>query len=252
MSRIMSFFARRVQVNGDLRYGREIVCEFAKRAYKKESEYVILDIGAGSGTDLCNVRQALEGQGITMYGVESYAPNCERLTAQGIKTIQVDIERETLPFDTGSVDLVIANQIMEHTKEIFWVLSEISRVLKPEGKCIVGIPNLASFHNRIMLLLGMQPPCIDVVGAHVRGFTYAGFKDFAELEGYFKVLDYKASVFYPFSPKLGSFLCKVFPKCGLALFFYIERSNKKGSYIEVLKKRFFETPYYQGENSAEL
>lgn len=251
MSGIVSFFAKRVQVNGDLRYGREIICEFAKRAYKKEPEYVILDIGAGSGTDLRNVRQALGEQGITMYGVESYAPNCEQLTAQGIKTIQVDIERETLPFDTGSVDLVIANQIMEHTKEIFWVFSEISRILKPGGKCIVGIPNLASFHNRIMLLLGMQPPCIDVVGAHVRGFTYAGFKDFAELEGYFKVLDYKASVFYPFSPKLGSVLCKVLPKCGLAPFFYIERTNKEGSYIEVLKKRFFETPYYQGENSVE-
>lgn len=247
MKRIMNYFAVKIQKNADLRYGREFITEFASKAFTdRGGKYIILDIGAGEGIDLGNINKRINSKIIRMYGVESYLPNCKVLDKKGIGTIEIDIEKERLPFEDASVDLIIANQIIEHTKEIFWIFSEISRVLKPGGKCVVGIPNLASFHNRIMLFLGIQPPCIDTVGPHVRGFTHNSFKDFIELDGYFEILDYKASNFYPFPPKLSNRLCKVFPKCGVALFFYIARTNKKGLYIDVLKQRFFETPYYTG------
>ncbi len=92
----------------------------------------------------------------------------------------------------------------------------------------------------------MQPPCIDVVGPHVRGFTYPGFKSFAELDGFFEILAYKASNFYPFPPRISKILCKCFPKSGVALFFYMRRTDREGAYIEVLDNRFFETPYFKG------
>ena len=52
---------------------------------------------------------------------------------------------------------MIANQILEHTKEVFWIWHEIARVLAPQGQLILGVPNLASAHNRLLLLLGRQP-----------------------------------------------------------------------------------------------
>lgn len=41
-----------------------------------------------------------------------------------------NIERDSLPLADGQADLIIANQILEHTKEIFWIFHEVSRSLK--------------------------------------------------------------------------------------------------------------------------
>lgn len=246
---IVNWFAKRIQKHADLRYGREVIKEFVEKVPIENSEVKVLDLGAGPGIDLVNARDVLVKKcgEVKLYGLETYPPNCEMLRKEGVQVIELDIEKGKLPFQDGELDIIIANQIIEHTKEIFWIFSEISRVLKPNGVCIIGIPNLASFHNRIMLMLGMQPPCIDVVGPHVRGFTYAGFQSFAELDGYFAIKEYKASNFYPFSPRVSSILCKLFPKSGVALFFYLTRTEKSGKYISVLKNRFFETPYYVGK-----
>lgn len=245
---VVDYFAKRIQKHADLRYGREIISEFVEKVPGRGTEIKVLDLGAGPGIDLSNAGKRLKKKykNVTLYGVETYAPNCDKLRKKGIEVIDIDVERSVLPFADGELDIVMANQIIEHTKEIFWIFSEISRVLKPNGRLIIGIPNLASFHNRVMLLLGMQPPCIDVVGPHVRGFTYPGFKSFAELDGFFEILEYKASNFYPFPPQISKLLCKWFPKSGVALFFYLRRTGKEGRYIEVLDNRFFETPYFKG------
>ena len=39
-----------------------------------------------------------------------------------------NIERDDLPLADGQADLIIANQVLEHTKEIFWIFHEVSRL----------------------------------------------------------------------------------------------------------------------------
>lgn len=65
--------------------------------------------------------------------------------------MQLNIERDPLPFADESVDIFMANQVLEHCKEIFWIFSEVSRCLKPGGCFIIGVPNLAALHNRLLL-----------------------------------------------------------------------------------------------------
>ena len=65
----------------------------------------------------------------------------------------------------------MANQILEHTKEIFWILDQVSTVLKEGGHFLLGVPNLASLHNRLLLAFGRQPSPIQNNSAHVRGYT---------------------------------------------------------------------------------
>ena len=48
-------------------------------------------------------------------------------------------------------------------------MHEFSRVLKVGGQIIVGLPNLAALHRRILLLLGKQPTCIRANGALSEG-----------------------------------------------------------------------------------
>ena len=52
----------------------------------------------------------------------------EELKSLGVSVFALHIERDALPFEDGSVDIVIANQILEHTKEFFWIFHQVSKV----------------------------------------------------------------------------------------------------------------------------
>ena len=110
----------------------------------------------------------------------------------------------------------------------------------------MGIPNLASLHNRIILLFGEQPTSIEMLSAHVRGITKPSFTRFITADGYFHLIDVKGSNFYPFPPCISRVLSKLFPTLSTALFLLIQRTNKEGNFTDVLKSRFFETPYFIG------
>ena len=83
----------------------------------------------------------------------------------------VDLEKNKLPFEDNFFDVVVCNQVLEHIKNIYTPLTEIWRVLKPNSIFCFSVPNLASFHNRLLLAIGEQPSTIRSMGAHVRGFT---------------------------------------------------------------------------------
>jgi hypothetical protein len=110
----------------------------------------------------------------------------------------------------------------------------------------VGIPNLAALHNRILLLLGVQPTCIEILSAHVRGFTRSGFREFATSDGYFLMEEVRGGNFYPFPPSVARPMARVFPGFSVCLFFLLRRTGKKGNFLQVLDTRYFETPYYRG------
>ena len=157
-------------IDRELNYGREVVSGLLHLAKPYSS---VLDIGAGRGVDLLAAR-TIEPRA-ALHAVECYAPNVERLRAAGICTHAINIERERIPLSAESVDVVISNQTFEHLKEVFWVLHEASRVLRVGGHLLVGIPNLASLHNRLLLAAGRQPTSIKNNSAHVRGYTRNDF-----------------------------------------------------------------------------
>lgn len=231
-----------------LSYGRDIIkhwCNQEFTKYDKGRKIRILDIGCGKGDDLINI-QKIGGKDCELFGIESYDKYKKICGEKGIKTESINIEQDQFPFDDAFFDIVIINQVLEHTKEIFFVLSEISRILKPHGKLILGVPNLGTWHDRIILLLGQQPSGIKVPGPHVRGFTIPGIKKLIVLDDYFEVTNIKGSGFYPFPLYIAKVLSKVFPSLATSIFFFCERTEKSGTYIEVLNTRFYETNYYQG------
>lgn len=243
---IRQLFAKFIKNTEELNYGRGIVVRWStEKILNSKESFRILDLGLGVGTDIKNIRAKLDPRKVEYYGLEtdsSYISHSRKIA----KVFKIDIEHQKIPAANAYFDIVIANQIIEHTKEIFWIFSEISRVLKPKGIVIVGIPNLASFHNRILLLLGLQPSCIEILGPHVRGITKDGFKRFIETGKFYKVLKIAGSNFYPFPAPLAKLLARIFPNFSVGLFFLIERTNKKGSYISILEKNSFETPYFKG------
>ncbi len=249
---IHGFFVRLKAGTEHLTYGRPILAQWAAahlRGLPAESTPVVVDVGCGEGADL-SLLQSTVGRACSLQGIEGHAPYREACAARGITTFALDLERDPLPFADASVDVVLMNQVLEHTKDLFFIFSEVSRVLKPQGVFLVGFPNLAAWHDRLMLLLGRQPSGMKVLGPHVRGFTREGFSKFAECDGWFRIEGFRGSAFYPFPASVSKVLARVFPGLATAIFFRLRRTPKPGTFMEVLRARQFETNYYRGSDAS--
>lgn len=175
--------------------------------------------------------------------------HADLLAAQGLTVHRLDIEREPLPFDDGQVDAIIANQILEHTKELFWILHQCARVLRVGGTLIVGVPNLASLHNRALLALGRQPTSIALDSAHVRGLTRPGFRRLLDqaAPGVLTIERFKGSNFYPFPAWLARPLALALPGMAVSSFFLIRKAGPyQGQVPEFVRRSRFETNYFLG------
>ena len=220
-------------IDRSLNFGRPIVRRFleAARPYHR-----VLDIGAGRGADLLAARAVQPD--CALHAVEAWPPSVELLQRQGVEVVGLDLERDALPFADAAIDVVIANQILEHTKEVFWIWHEIARVLKLRGQVIVGVPNLASAHNRLLLLLGRQPSVIKTASAHVRGFTRADLLHFLDqaCPGGFALRDHAGANFYPLPPALARPLARALPSLAWGLFLLLAKAARVSRRISDLSR----------------
>jgi len=228
-----------------LNYGRHLIQSFIKQAmpYKR-----ILDIGAGEGSDLV-IAKRLNGTA-DFFAVEQCERKVAKLKSTGAGVYIVDVEREKLPFLDESIDVVIANQVLEHTKEVFWIFHEITRLLPLGGKLILGVPNLASLHNRLLLLVGRQPSPIKTASAHVRGFTKPDIMDFLNScfpNGYI-LRAFGGSNFYPFPPIVARPLAYLFPTMAWSIFMLLEKvKHYDQQFLGYPMQHRLETKFWLGE-----
>ena len=209
----------------------------------------IIDIGLGGLQDLAVIRERTSGFPVELFGIECEPSRISNARSAGIEVFDINIEKEPIPLAAASVDVVLANHVIEHLKEIFFFFSEVSRVLRPGGIAIIGIPNLGSWHNRIALLFGEQPPCMRVLGPHVRGFTIPGFRQFIETGGFFRIRTVAGRAFYMAPGRLNRWLSSHLPGLASGAHFVIERTPKTGAFIEVLDMEIDgidDTPYFRG------
>lgn len=206
-------------IDRKLNYGRHIIANFVKQIGKFD---IVVDIGAGSGDDLMIYKKY--NLSAKLIALEAYKPNLSKLESRGIKAYMHNLERDKFPFENSTIDVINANQIIEHTKEIFWIFHETTRTLKVGGFLVLGVPKLASLHNRLLLALGKQPTCIRNDSAHVRGFTKSDILQFLKI-GWYEVVDFKGSNFYPFSPVIAKQLAKLLPNMSGSIFFLLKKTR---------------------------
>jgi len=227
---------------------------FATAAPARGYRVSVMDLGCGHGTDLLNIRKELESReargqipmpfNLELHGIENYAPYARECRQAGILVRSLDIEKDRL--GRSLFDVIVANQVLEHTKEIFWICAEAVRLLRPGGRFLIGVPNLASLHNRLLLLFGQQPTAQLSLSAHVRSFTRRDLQAFGEAGGFLRMKRYAGSNFYPFPPPLARPLARVFPSLAWGLFIEFERTHLTGDFLTILKQIELETPYYGG------
>jgi SAM-dependent methyltransferase len=101
----------------------------------------ILDAGAGEGALVERYRNS----GWNVLGVDA-AYESEQVR-------RADLLH--LPFPDGSFDAVLCLDVLEHLALLDQprAVAEMARVLKPEGRLLMSVPNLAHLHSRIRFLL---------------------------------------------------------------------------------------------------
>ena len=160
-----------------------ITNEISRRGRKK-----ILDIGCGDGSFIIRFKKYCE-----VFGVDISRRAIKIAKGAGIDAYTVDVSCEKLPFEDEYFDIVYMGDVIEHLVNPDFAINEAARVIKSNGFLVLSTPNLASWLNRLLLLLGMQPLFSEVstirnfgrlgrsgsfpVG-HLRLFTYEALKEF--------------------------------------------------------------------------
>ena len=96
----------------------------------------ILDIACGNGSILRYLKQRGYSN---LHGLEISPFACDRLKASGIRMHSGRLPR--IPLPDASFDVVIASQVLEHVIRRRLFLSEITRVLRREGRTFIFVPN---------------------------------------------------------------------------------------------------------------
>ena len=110
----------------------------------------ILDAGAGHGVLTIALKDA---------GFNAIASDLHKglaiFDAENIAYHEWHLEAQKAPFPDNSFDAVILSQTIEHfTFSPLHPLTEITRILRPEGIMIIDAPNISCFHNVSRLLRG--------------------------------------------------------------------------------------------------
>lgn len=142
---------------------------FLQTLNKGDSKDKILDVGCGYGGLTMLVANYLNIKSI--YGVDIDKAVLPAARKKGVKAKSCDVGKDRLPYPNDYFDLVICFGMLDYLPSFDNAISEMHRVLKPGGEIIISLPNLASWNNRISLLLGYQPRDIEVskkfiVGTH--------------------------------------------------------------------------------------
>lgn len=107
----------------------------------------LLDIGSGNG----NYLLGFERNGIASFGFDKRKECVEILNhLKGIDEVIIkrgDIEKEPLPFDSNTFDIVFSKSVIEHIMNTDNFLSESYRVLKHGGTILILTPDWGTQHE---------------------------------------------------------------------------------------------------------
>jgi len=103
----------------------------------------VLDLGCGAGS----LRTQLAGLNVIGVDVDP------KELARNRELSSVCAESRSLPFASGSFDFVICHHSLEHFRDAVSVIREIRRVLKPQGRLFVSVPDGGCFSDRLYRLL---------------------------------------------------------------------------------------------------
>lgn len=123
----------------------------------------LLDVGCGKGIFLRDFtagskqRWGLQISRVTGLDLVRSPGDVFKEITPEVEFVQADTDGNPLPFPDRSFEFLSCNHVLEHVFETEKLVREFRRVLTPQGLCIIAVPNIAAWINRIGFLWGNQP-----------------------------------------------------------------------------------------------
>lgn len=132
----------------------------------------VVDVGAGEGA----LVERYRSQGHDIVGVDS-AYDSDHVR-------QADLRK--LPFENGSFDVALCLDVLEHVQLLDQpgALAEIARVLKPNGRFFMSVPNLAHLHSRFKFFFAGRLTRTSAVDRHPGDRPVAEYLDLLAAAGF--------------------------------------------------------------------
>ncbi len=186
----------------------------------------LLDCGCGDGE--FTVQVACRARVSEAYGIDCAYDRIEDATDRGVIVTKSDLNAP-LPYKSCFFNIVHADQIIEHLINIDLFLEEVKRVLRPDGYAILSINNLASWHSRFSLPLGMEAVPVpvsnetkmDVASEPLQAmhhpsqsdsrmlvFSFQGLAELCHYHGFW-IERLTFAGYYPLPPQLPRLTCKL-------------------------------------------
>jgi SAM-dependent methyltransferase len=124
-----------------------------------------LDLGAGDGRLAAELRAAE----LTLADTSSVALERARARLPGARAVTVEPDRP-LPLADTSFDLVLCTDVVEHVRDLQLLLSEVRRVLRPDGRLALTTPAHGRLSGLDVLVRGFERQ-FDPLSPHVRFLT---------------------------------------------------------------------------------
>src|SRR4051812_9312468 len=111
----------------------------------------VLDVGCASGY----LAEVLAQRGFEVVGLErpgGYGSNFP----ESVELVEVDLDSGVPPL-RGRFAYVICGDILEHLRNPERMLTQLAKVLEPDGMLIASLPNSGNLYFRLMILGGEFP-----------------------------------------------------------------------------------------------
>jgi SAM-dependent methyltransferase len=190
---------------------------------ERNPDAIVVDCGCGDGNNTLLLTKRICAR--ELWGIEADKDVARQAETKGIRVWLANLNGH-FPLASNTVDVVVANQVIEHLQDTDLFMAEIWRILKPGGYAIICTENLASWHNLFSLLLGWQPFSLSNVSGkvaglgnplalhhaeepgvvwmqHLRVFAYNGLIHLSILHG-FAVEAVRGAGYYPLPSKLAA------------------------------------------------
>lgn len=142
----------------------------------------VLDVGCGTG---CISQLVVQERNVTLVGIEPDGQRVAIAQKRGLNVIHGYLSEEFFT-QTGTFDVVLFIDVLEHLASPGALLEIVQKGLKPGGKVIVSVPNIAHWSVRSKLLRGtFDYEEFGIMDAtHLRWFTRKTLHDLFERTGY--------------------------------------------------------------------
>jgi len=127
----------------------------------------MLDIGCGFGGLSRTVGEYVGAK--TVHGVDVDAGVAQEVADKGVEFALADVGAGRLPFDPGKFDFLMSLGMLDYLPTFDGAMIEMHRLLAPRGMVLIALPNLASWHNRLALMLGYQPRDVEISEERLTG-----------------------------------------------------------------------------------